>query len=361
MQGQGPQRQPAERRAVVKEYTAKRGDIVSADGVTLATSVPTNDQLKYLRKYPTGFSVRPDHRVLLFHLRLGRRRAHLRQGAHRKQEPLPTADQPERAPQPADEQQSEPVDHPHRSGQAPGRGQRSAGRPNWFGSGPGPPQRGHPGHVLQPDVRPERHCPATTCPPVEANYKALTQTPGGVLDPPAYRQTLFPGSTFKIVTSSAVYDHNPALATKIYPTLSALPLPQTTNELHNFGGEVCGGQLPQLFTVSCDTGFGQIGLDLGGGCAQPGSQRVRLQSGPTDRPALRRQVVLPAGGQLRPGPAWPGLLGHRAAGRAGHAAADGPGGGRYRRRRPDDDPPHARPCDQLAEPGGEHLPVQGRG
>jgi peptidoglycan glycosyltransferase len=36
--------------------------------------------------------------------------------------------------------------------------------------------------------------------------------------------------------------------------------------LHNFGGEVCGGQLLELFTVSCDTGFGQIGLDLG---AQP--------------------------------------------------------------------------------------------
>ncbi|HUJ65636.1 MAG TPA: penicillin-binding transpeptidase domain-containing protein, partial [Acidimicrobiales bacterium] len=98
----------------------------------------------------------------------------------------------------------------------------------------------------------------------QANYKALTALPGGVLAPAAYRQTWFPGSTFKVITSSGVYDHNPALATKTYPYLSALPLPQTTNELHNFGGEVCGGQLPHLFTVSCDTGFGQIGLDLGG-------------------------------------------------------------------------------------------------
>ncbi len=45
---------PLNGRAVVKEYTAKRGDIVSADGITLATSVPTNDQFKYLRQYPTG-------------------------------------------------------------------------------------------------------------------------------------------------------------------------------------------------------------------------------------------------------------------------------------------------------------------
>ena len=45
---------PLNSRAVVKEYTAKRGDIVTADGVTLAHSVPTNDQFKYLRHYPTG-------------------------------------------------------------------------------------------------------------------------------------------------------------------------------------------------------------------------------------------------------------------------------------------------------------------
>jgi len=42
-----------------------------------------------------------------------------------------------------------------------------------------------------------------------------------------------------------------------------LVLPDTSNLLHNFGGERCGGALPQLFTVSCDTGFGQVGLDLG--------------------------------------------------------------------------------------------------
>ena len=72
---------PLNSRAVVKEFTAKRGDIVSADGTTLATSVPTNDQFKYLRKYPTGALFAADHRVLLLHLRLRRGRAHLRQGA----------------------------------------------------------------------------------------------------------------------------------------------------------------------------------------------------------------------------------------------------------------------------------------
>jgi peptidoglycan glycosyltransferase len=98
---------------------------------------------------------------------------------------------------------------------------------------------------------------------VSANYARIQATPGGVLDPPAYRQTWFPGSSFKIITASAVLDHNPALANQVQPTLSALPLPQTTLKLHNFGGEACGGALPELFTVSCDTGFGQLGLSLG--------------------------------------------------------------------------------------------------
>ena len=37
----------------------------------------------------------------------------------------------------------------------------------------------------------------------------------------------------------------------------ALPLPNTNHlTLANFGGETCGGMLPNLFRVSCNTGFG---------------------------------------------------------------------------------------------------------
>lgn len=97
----------------------------------------------------------------------------------------------------------------------------------------------------------------------EAAWKKLLATPGNPLATGSYRDRYPPGSSFKVITAAAVYEHNPALATKVYPTLSALPLPDTDLELHNFGGEVCGGSLPELLTVSCDTGFGQVGLDLG--------------------------------------------------------------------------------------------------
>jgi penicillin-binding protein A len=81
--------------------------------------------------------------------------------------------------------------------------------------------------------------------------------------PRSYRETYPPGSTFKVVDSAAVFDHKPSLATKVYPTVGQINLPLTTNKLHNFNSETCGGMLPELLQVSCDTGFGQVGLDLG--------------------------------------------------------------------------------------------------
>jgi peptidoglycan glycosyltransferase len=253
---------PLNSRAVVKEFSAKRGDIVSADGTTLATSVPTNDQFKYLRQYPTGALFSQITGFFSF--------TYGSDGAERTYDKVLTGrSSPFKLPTSlsqlrnllANRDQSQSItltvlDKLQKVAQA-----QLAGR---VGSVVALDPR--TGAILamysNPSFDPNLlagHNQAQ----VQANYKALTAMPGGVLAPGGYRQRYFPGSTFKIITASAVYDHHVALATKLYPTLSALPLPQTTNLLHNFGGETCGGQLPQLFTVSCDTGFGQMGLDLG--------------------------------------------------------------------------------------------------
>ncbi len=76
-------------------------------------------------------------------------------------------------------------------------------------------------------------------------------------------QTHPPGSTFKIVTSSAIYDTMPSLAARTYPYESSTSLPNTTQVLHNFDNESCGGSLLLAFVVSCDTTYGEIGLALG--------------------------------------------------------------------------------------------------
>ncbi len=98
---------------------------------------------------------------------------------------------------------------------------------------------------------------------VNAAWNANQRNPLNPMLPRAYRRAYAPGSTFKVITSSAVLDRDPALASVTYPQQSSIPLPNTTHTLSNFGGESCGGMLPQLLTVSCDTGFAQIGLQLG--------------------------------------------------------------------------------------------------
>jgi peptidoglycan glycosyltransferase len=99
---------------------------------------------------------------------------------------------------------------------------------------------------------------------VQANFDNLVHAPGNPMSSGAYSNIFPPGSTFKIITASAVYDHRPSLVNKDYPVSSGLPLPGTNGQvLHNFAGETCGGQLLQDFTVSCDSAFGNIGLNLG--------------------------------------------------------------------------------------------------
>jgi peptidoglycan glycosyltransferase len=275
---------PLNNRAVVKEYTAKRGDIVSADGITLATSVPTNDQFKYLRQYPTGALFAAVTGYFSF--------TYGSDGAERTYDKVLTGSRsPFRLPTSlsqlrrllANRDQSQSItltvsDRLQKVAQS-----SLAGR---VGSVVALDPR--TGSILamysNPSFDPNL-LSGHDLTQVQANYHQLTTQPGAVLAPGAYRQRYFPGSSFKIITAAAVYDHAPALVDKPYPILAALPLPQTTNRLHNFGGELCGGPLLTLFTVSCDTGFGQIGLDLGAGALAAEAQSFGFnQVPPIDLP-----------------------------------------------------------------------------
>jgi penicillin-binding protein A len=254
---------PLNGRAVVKEYTAKRGDIISADGVTLAASAPSNDQFKYVRQYPTGALF--EQVTGFFSFTYGS------DGAERTYDKVLTGTKsPFHLPTSisgirqllTNQDKSQSITLTLLDSLQTLAQRELAGR-----TGSVVALNPKTGAILalysNPSFDPNQ-LSSHDQQQVQAAYRALVAQPGGVLAPGAYRQRWFPGSTFKVITASAVYDRQPPLARKTYPTLSALPLPQTTNQLHNFAGETCGGQLPELFTVSCDTGFGQIGLDLGG-------------------------------------------------------------------------------------------------
>ena len=131
---------------------------------------------------------------------------------------------------------------------------------------------------------------------VQASWEQLQGDAAQPLLPRAYRRNYAPGSTFKVVTAAAALDRRPDLAAKAYPPLRDLDLPQTDANLPNFGGSTCGGPLPDLLRVSCNTGFAQMGLDLGAGdlAGEAGEFGFRSRP-PLDLPAPATSVFPEAG------------------------------------------------------------------
>jgi peptidoglycan glycosyltransferase len=251
---------PLNNRIAAAKFVTKRGDLLTADGVVLAHSNPSSDQYKWQRVYPqkdlfadvTGF----------FSFTYGEDGAEKSFDAE-----LTGANAPFRLPRSLkdltvqqDKSQSVTLTLSAKLQQVA----RTA-----LGTRKGAVVALNPstGAVLAlwswPSYDPNplaAHDQLT----VRDAWQADNTDPNQPFLPRAYRQRYFPGSTFKMITSSAVFDHSPDLATKPYPVLSALPLPQTNGQvLSNFAGERCGGVLADLFKVSCNTGFAQIGLDLG--------------------------------------------------------------------------------------------------
>jgi peptidoglycan glycosyltransferase len=73
-----------------------------------------------------------------------------------------------------------------------------------------------------------------------------------------------------VVTSAAVYDHQPALAKVNYPeplpptspVAGCISVPQTPLPLCNYHHELCGGTIQQTLPASCNTAFAQMGMSL---------------------------------------------------------------------------------------------------
>lgn len=82
----------------------------------------------------------------------------------------------------------------------------------------------------------------------------------------AINATYPPGSTFKIVTSSAAFSSGRYSPQTPIDAPTNLTLPQTTTQLINFDGEACFDGKPPIidaFTVSCNTAFANLGMQIG--------------------------------------------------------------------------------------------------
>jgi penicillin-binding protein A len=254
---------PLNTRDILTQYAQPRGAIISADGVTLAQSVPSNDQYKYQRVYPQGSLFGQITGYFSF--------TYGTDGLEREYNSVLSQTSTLKLPSDLRELKnfftSQPApDNVHVTVLSSLQQLAANELARRYGAVVAIAPR--TGAVLAMYSNPTYN-PAPLAShnqSVEQTaWKALNNNPGQPLLAAAYRQRFFPGSTFKVITAAAVYDHKPALATKYFPFTTGFVLPDTADQvLHNFAGEGCGGEMLALFTVSCDTGFAQLGLGIGG-------------------------------------------------------------------------------------------------
>ncbi|MDE3064517.1 MAG: hypothetical protein KGJ36_02470 [Acidobacteriota bacterium] len=124
---------------------------------------------------------------------------------------------------------------------------------------------------------------STSFPVASAQWKKITTPNAHHFEPlglVATQQSFPPGSTMKVVTTSAVLIGKPSLMNKVYPVKVTIPLPQSNQTLSNFGHSACGGTITEMLPPSCDTGFALVGMDLGGDLLSSTAQAFGFNNAP---------------------------------------------------------------------------------
>ena len=101
---------------------------------------------------------------------------------------------------------------------------------------------------------------------VRAAYERLNSDRNRPMLNRALRETYPPGSTFKLVTAAAALESGMRRDSRVN-NAAQLDLPQTTSNLPNYDGQPCNpagrATLEDALKRSCNAAFGQIGMDLG--------------------------------------------------------------------------------------------------
>jgi peptidoglycan glycosyltransferase len=255
---------PANQRLLLEEYDVDRGQILARDGSTiLARSRKTGGKLTYLRVYPRG----PQYAGITGYYSV----VYGRSGLEASQNSWLSGRASQLLPQNlVDEMLGRPKRGATVVTTIDAKLQAVAQRA--LGSLPGAVVALDPSNgqilamVANPTYDPNRlssHDLAS----VRKARKDLLAAPSKPLLSRANQELFPPGSTFKLVTAAAALEDGMTPNTT-FANPPALDLPQTTHQLHNFGGEHCLGgaarlTLTQALEVSCNVVFGEIGLRLG--------------------------------------------------------------------------------------------------
>jgi peptidoglycan glycosyltransferase len=248
-------------RVLAEEYDRERGAIVVA-GNPVAESVPTGDRLTYLRQYPQG----PLYAAVTGYYSL----IYSRTGIERAENDLLAG--------------SDPRLFVRRladlfTGRDPAGGDvvltldpavqqaAMAGLEGVTGAvvALDPSTGAVLGMASTPTYDPTQlssHDPAA----IRAYWEQLNQTSPDPRLNRAIGDNFPPGSLFKVIVSAAALEDGYTPDTVI-PAPDVLTLPNTSTTLENFNGSTCSpnGEQPliQALTISCNTAFAQLGIDLG--------------------------------------------------------------------------------------------------
>ncbi len=135
---------------------------------------------------------------------------------------------------------------------------------------------------------------------------ALEEDPEEPLRNRAIDESYPPGSSFKVVTTASGLDTGVASPSTEFDDPLVLELPGSTATIANADGDVCNDgrsvTLERAFVRSCNTVFGQLGIDVGGSALSETAEAFGFnQSIPFDLPLLTS--AFPPGNQLETDPA----------------------------------------------------------
>jgi peptidoglycan glycosyltransferase len=248
---------PANTRAVLRDFGRARGQIVSADGTVLARSVPDDGPFERRREYPEGvlfghvtgffsFTYGADGVEKTYNEQLAGRQASgdLRNFAELLLD---------------DEVTNDVVLSLDKRVQEVARNELGERRGSVVALDP------RDGSVIAMWSFPSYDPTILSVPTrddAEAARQLLLAAEGNPLLARAFRETYFPGSTFKVVTAAAgVASGKVTPESPDYPVEREFVPPQTTSPIRNFGEATCGGTLIEILRVSCNTAFARMGVE----------------------------------------------------------------------------------------------------
>lgn len=271
------QERPDNRRTLLATYARERGQIL-VGGTPVARSVPSNDELKWLRTYPQGELYSHVTGYYSFVYGPGG-------GLEAAENALLSG-------------QSDKLFYRRVSDMLTGRKQAGASLELTIDpkaqAAASEAMQGQRGAVVALDPSTGAILAMVSNPPydpadltshdtkkVEQAWDSLNSDPTRPLVNRAIGGNLYPpGSVFKVVTAAAALSSGEYTEESVLPGPATLDLPQTTADLPNSNGLPCGPDnkvtLKRALEISCNTAFGWLGMELGAEAFQAQSARFGI-------------------------------------------------------------------------------------